>query len=71
MFVQEMKSFQKPINQTYILPSPFESSIYLLLTSFSFLFMLWILDNLVESNRGYKQNLIGFRNKKRKNSDQY
>lgn len=54
IFIRQSKSFLKPFPQTYILPSPFESALYLLLTSISFIIILWILDNFVESNRGYK-----------------
>lgn len=70
MFVREAKSFQKPIAQSYVLPSPMESSIYLLLTSMSFLLILWLLDNFVESNRGYRANLLSCK-KKRKESMSY
>jgi ABC-type transport system involved in cytochrome bd biosynthesis fused ATPase/permease subunit len=57
MFVREHKSFQKPIMQSYTLPSPAESAVYLLLTAVLFLLALWLLDHFVESNRGYKENV--------------
>ncbi len=66
MFIRQSKSYQKPFPQTYVLPSPFESAMYLTLTSIIFLFALWLLDNLVESNRGYAENMIPCESRKRK-----
>jgi hypothetical protein len=71
MFVRMSKSYQKPFPQTYILPSPFESATYLTLTSLTFLIALWMLDNFVESNRGYKESFIPCKNRKRKDSGYY
>lgn len=33
--------------------------------------VLWLLDNLVESNRGYKESIIPCKNRKRKESGYY
>lgn len=67
MFIRQSKSYQKPFPQTYVLPSPFESAVYLMLTSVAFIVALWLMDNLVESNRGYREYL-GCPKRKRKNS---
>jgi hypothetical protein len=71
MFIRQSKSFQKPFPQSYVLPSPFESACYLTLTSISFLVILWILDNFVESNRGYQSNLFSLSSQARRLSGYY
>ena len=68
IFIRQSKSYLKPFPQTYILPSPFESALYLLLTSISFIIILWILDNFVESNRGYKENIFPCNRQERRQS---
>lgn len=50
------------------MPSPFESAVYLTLTSFIFIITLILLDKLVESNRGFRDRLCKWIYRKRKNS---
>ena len=64
--MRQSKSYEKPFPQSYELPSTVDSTLYMLLTSITFLILLWLLDSLVESNRGSSQNPIPCKKKERK-----
>ena len=68
LWSHQHKSFEKPYPQSYTLPSTAESTLYMLLTSVSFLLILWLLDTLVESNRGSSQSIIPCKKRQRKSS---
>lgn len=68
LFTQASKHYDKPFPHGYVLPSAFESSLYLLATCLLYMLILAILDRTIESNRGTSQ-LWSIRRRKRKNSE--
>lgn len=66
LFTRSEQHFEKPFPHGYVMPSPMESFIYLILTSITYIISLWLFDTFIESNRGYKSQL--WKRKTRKQS---